>query len=88
MAKKPLKEGDRVVHNDGRMGIVCATEHRRVQIHWGTFNRIEFKEWIPKADLTLDERHVATPDEIAERQKKTWLGDLAEVGSRVEPEDG
>jgi len=92
-----IRAGDRVIKDDGgQRGIVLATKPRDALVHWGTIARLvnedgvqvkrehRYTDWVPKNQLTRDDQPVASPDEIAERLKKMWLGDMADIGSRVE----
>jgi hypothetical protein len=83
--RKPIKAGDRVIQeSSGQRGIVVDVTARQAHVHWGTFNRVEFKSWEQKTSLLRDDERIVTPDEIAARMKTDWLGELANVGSRVE----
>lgn len=87
MAKKPLKVGDRAVHDDGRHGVVLNVEQCRAEMHWGSIARTvnvdgkpvqqehRYTEWVPKAQLTLAPQPVG-PDEIAERQKAAVMAEV------------
>lgn len=66
--RKPIKVGDRVMQqSSGQRGVVVDVNQRQAHVHWGTFNRVEFKSWEAKTSLLRDDQRVVTPDEIAAR---------------------
>jgi hypothetical protein len=75
--RKPIKVGDRVISDEtGQHGIVLETNQRQALVHWGTFNRVEFKDWKPKSALTRNDQRVVSQDEIAMRQRAATMAQV------------
>lgn len=63
-----MEEGGRVIHKDGRHGIVVKAEDGKILVHWGILYGKPVRDWCSPADLEINPEHVYSPDEVLQRQ--------------------